>query len=74
MAFNSQSTPFTEIPELQGPIGKYGHYYVYIRPESRGITPIWYKFNALTNDWQWTPYEWMDGCINNSGFKWILER
>ena len=53
----STSIPFMDIPELQGPIGKYGYYYFYIRPESRGITSIWYKFNSFSRTWQWTPYE-----------------
>ena len=63
------SSPFSEIPELQGPIGKYNNFYFFIRPESRGITPIWYKYDVLTKTWQWTPYEclcskvWMN--VNN---------
>lgn len=51
------ATPFVQIPELKGPIDDANN--LFIRPASKNITAIWYKYD--NQQWYWTPYE--DGRV-----------
>ena len=44
--------PFPDVKDLRGPL-RNGYF---LRPKSRTITAIWYKYDIEKKSWFWTPY------------------